>query len=309
MKNIVALFSGQGAQKVGMGKDLYEASAGARALIDQADGALDFGLSEVMFGGPDGELTRTSRCQPALYVHGLACLAALRERVPDVNIVSAAGLSLGEFTAHASAGTFDFATGLDLVHKRGAFMEQACEAAGGAMAAMIGGSDEVVGELAAECDIDMANFNTPGQIVVSGSEDGVDKAVGLAKERGIRIAKKLVVAGAYHSRLMASAQDKLVPVLESASIGMPSVPVWCNVDARPVTDEADIRETLGRQVTGSVRWSESMQGLLEGGADLFVEFGPGKQLAGMLGRIQKGTATHSIEDIESLEAAVEALAS
>ena len=290
-----------------MGKDLYEAYPEAKARIDQADEALGFSLSKVMFEGPIDELTRTSRCQPALYVHGLACLAVLNAKLPQLEISATAGLSLGEFTAHAAAGTFDFATGLDLVHQRGSFMEEACEASGGAMAAMIGGEEEAVQQLAADCDIDVANYNAPGQVVVSGSEEGVTKAVEGAKERGIRIAKPLVVAGAYHSRLMQSAQEKLAPALDAADISQPSVPVWCNVDARPVDGADDIRETLGRQVTGSVRWAGSIRGLLDEGSDLFVELGPGKVLSGLMGRIQKGTAIHAVEDVPSLDDALEAL--
>lgn len=305
---IVALFSGQGAQKVGMGKDLYENHPEARSLIDKADETLPFSLSSVMFEGPEEELTRTSRCQPALFVHGLACLAALRSRLPELEIISTAGLSLGEFTAHAAAGTFDFSTGLDLVHQRGSFMEEACQAAGGAMAAMIGGDEDAVRKLALDCDIDVANYNAPGQIVVSGSEAGVAQAVAEAKDRGIRMARPLVVAGAYHSRLMASAQEKLGPALAAADISVPPIPVWCNVDARPVGNPEDIRETLARQVTGSVNWSKSMRGLLDGGADLFIEFGPGKVLSGLMGRIEKGTSIHAVEDCASLDAAVETLA-
>jgi len=304
---IVALFSGQGAQKVGMGQDLHAAYPDSKELIDRSDDALGFALSKAMFEGPIEELTRTSLCQPALYVHGLACLAALKSRLPELEVISAAGLSLGEFTAHSAAGSFDFDTGLSLVHQRGTFMEEACDAAGGAMAAMIGGDEEAVQTLAADCDIDVANYNAPGQIVVSGSEEGVAKAVAQAKERGIRMAKPLTVAGAYHSRLMASAQEKLQPQLDAAAISAPPIPVWCNVDARPVTDADDIRQTLARQVTGSVRWAGSVQGLIDGGADLFLELGPGKVLAGLMGRIQKGTPIHSIDDCESLDAAVQAL--
>ena len=168
----VLLFSGQGAQKVGMGKDLYDQYPVAKALIEQADKALGESLSAVMFEGPGEELTRTCNCQPALYVHGLACLAVLKELVPSLNPVAAAGLSLGEFTAHAAAGTYSFEEGLRLVQKRGAFMEEACNATKGTMAAMIGGTDENVIKLAQECDVDVANFNCPGQTVVSGGRCG-----------------------------------------------------------------------------------------------------------------------------------------
>lgn len=307
MSNVVILFSGQGAQKVGMGRDLVDSHPAAKALFEQADASLGYPLSEVVFNGPDEELTRTSRCQPALYLHGLACLAVLKEKVPALNPVAAAGLSLGEFTAHAAAGTFDFSTGLNLVAQRGTFMEEACDATQGAMAAMIGGDEDAVAQLAADCGIDVANYNTVGQLVVSGSEEGVDRAVAEAKGRGIRIAKKLNVAGAYHSRLMQGAQDKLATVLADTGIGTPSIPVVCNFEAREVGGADDIRSMLEQQVTGSVRWTASMQKLVADGHTTFIELGPGKVLAGLMGRISKDVAVHSVEDAASLNAAVEAL--
>jgi len=166
--NIVALFSGQGAQKVGMGKDFYETSATARRMMDEADEVLGFSLTKVMFEGPDEELTRTSRCQPALYLHGLVAMALLAERVSHLNMDAAAGLSLGEFTAHAAAGTFSFADGLRIVAKRGSLMEEACQNTEGSMAALLGGEIDQIRALAAECDVDVANLNAPGQIVLSG---------------------------------------------------------------------------------------------------------------------------------------------
>ena len=302
----VLLFPGQGAQKVGMGQDLYDQFADARALIEQADAALGFPLSNIMFEGPDAELTRTCYCQPALYLHGLACLKVLQSMV-DIEPAAAAGLSLGEFTAHAAVGTFSFEEGLKIVQKRGAFMEEACNATKGTMAAMIGGSDEAVAALARECDIDVANYNCPGQTVVSGAEEGVDKAVAGAKAAGFKIAKKLNVAGAYHSRLMKSAQEKLIPELDKLAITLPSIPVYCNYEARPVTDADDVRRVLGAQVCGSVRWAASMKDLTDKGERLFIEMGPGKTLAGMMGRICKEATVISIEDAPSLLAAVEQL--
>lgn len=305
-KSIVLLFAGQGAQTVGMGRDLAAAFPAAKALFDQADAALDFSLTSVMFDGPMEELTRTSRCQPALYAHGLACLAVLKEAAPDLHIAAAAGLSLGEFTAHAAAGTFDFATGLKLVARRGLFMEEACQSTEGSMIAMLGGEEEQIRQLAADADVDMANFNTPGQIVLSGTKEGIARVAVLAKERGLR-GKELPVAGAYHSRLMQSAQDKLAAELATTAIGTPQFPVVCNLEARPVSEAADIRRTLECQVTGSVRWAQSMEYLLNAGHTHFLELGPGGQLAGMLGRIRKGTWVQSITDPASLEKALAAL--
>jgi len=306
MPPVTLLFSGQGAQAVGMGRELAAAFPVARELFDRADAALGFSLTGVMFDGPMEELTRTSRCQPALYAHGLACLAALQEKAPDIEIKGAAGLSLGEFTAHAAAGTFDFETGLQLVARRGLFMEEACQATQGAMIAMLGGEEEQIRQLAADSDVDMANFNTPGQIVLSGAKENIARCAALAKERGLR-GKELPVAGAYHSRLMRSAQDQLAAELARTEIRAPQFPVVCNLDAQPVSEAADIRRTLENQVTGSVRWAQSMDWLLHAGHTHFLELGPGGQLAGMLSRIRKGTWVHSISDPASLEKALEAL--
>jgi [acyl-carrier-protein] S-malonyltransferase len=302
-KKVVLLFAGQGAQTVGMGQDLANHDAATRDLFAQADSILGMNLTEVMFAGPMEELTRTSRCQPALYAHGYAILQLLKHRVPDLEITAAAGLSLGEFTAHAAAGTFDFATGLKLVARRGLFMEEACQATQGSMLAMLGGEEDAVRQLAEDCDVDMANFNTPGQIVLSGSKENIVKAATVAKERGLR-GKELPVAGAYHSRLMASAQTKLAAELAQTEIKSPQYPVIANLIAEPVSSPEEIRHTLENQVTGSVRWAQSMQYLLEQGHDQFLELGPGGQLAGMLGRIQKGTKVSSISDIASLEKAI-----
>jgi [acyl-carrier-protein] S-malonyltransferase len=303
-RKVVLLFSGQGAQKIGMGKDLAEKFPQAKALINQADEILGFRLSRVMFEGPIEELTRTSRCQPALYVHGLAALEVLKEKAPDLNIAACAGLSLGEFTAHAAAGTFDFETGLKLVFRRGTFMEESCAETQGAMAAMIGGEEAAVRELAAACDVDVANYNSPGQIVLSGSAAGIKAAIAGAKEKGIRKAVELTVAGAYHSRLMKSAQDKLAAVLGQTTMNSPRCAVISNFAARQVRDATDIRDTLEKQVTGSVRWSESMQFLIAEGQQHFLELGPGGVLAGLMGRIQKGTPVWPVEDAEGVEEAV-----
>src|SRR3979411_324117 len=208
-KKIALLFAGQGAQSVGMGRELAAHHPAAGELFQQADQILGRSLSGIAWNGPIEELTKTSNCQPALYVHGLACLAALREVAGEFPIEGAAGLSLGEMTAHAAAGTFDFATGLKLVQKRGEFMDEACAATLGGMAAMIGGQENDIRRLAADEDIDIANINSPEQIVISGELAKVEAAVGVAKEYGIRRATMLNVAGAYHSRLMGSAYLKL----------------------------------------------------------------------------------------------------
>jgi [acyl-carrier-protein] S-malonyltransferase len=307
MKQFVLLFSGQGAQKVGMGKDFAERSAIAREMAAMADEALGFSISQIMFEGPDEELTKTSRCQPALYLHGLMALALLRERLPNFTPAAAAGLSLGEFTAHAAAGTFSFEEGLKIVGKRGAFMEEACNATVGSMAALIGGDEEKVYELAKAADVDVANLNAPGQIVLSGTVAGIDDAVAKAKDFGIRRAIKLNVAGAYHSRLMQGAQDKLAVELAALELRTPSIPVVCNYAATPVSDADEIRSMLEKQVTGSVRWTASIQKLIEMGHRHFIELGPGKVIAGLVSKIDKDAVVHSIEDLASLESTIAAL--
>jgi [acyl-carrier-protein] S-malonyltransferase len=307
MSPIVLLFSGQGAQKTGMGKDFMEASATVREMAAKADEVLGFPLSQIMFEGPDEELTRTSRCQPALYLHGLMALTLIRERLPDFAPVAAAGLSLGEFTAHAAAGTFSFEDGLRIVGQRGAFMEGACLATAGAMAALIGGEEDQVRALAAAADVDIANLNAPGQIVLSGTVKGIDTAVAKAKEFGIRRAIKLNVAGAYHSRLMQSAQDQLAAELAKLSLRKPTIPVVCNFAATPVNEAAEIRAMLEQQVTGTVRWSASIQALVAMGHRHFLELGPGKVIAGLVTKIDKDAVVHSVEDLPGLEAAVAAM--
>ncbi len=304
---VTLLFAGQGAQTVGMGQDLVEKYPVAAKLMEQADEILGFSLSEVMFKGPMSELTRTSRCQPALYVHGLMCLAVLRELVPDIEVVGAAGLSLGEFTAHAAAGTFDFETGLRLVAKRGNFMEEATDATEGTMAAMIGGDDDKVSELATLCNIDVANYNAPGQVVVSGSKEGVSQAIEKAEEYGIRIAKELEVAGAYHSRQMVPAQDKLSPELATTEILTPQVPVICNVHADYVSTPNEIRATLAGQVSGSVRWNESVSKFIADGQSNFLELGPGGVLTGLMRRIDRKATIAKAFDVETLEKVADAL--
>jgi len=284
-----------------MGRDLAEKYEAVGDLIARADAQLGYALSEKMFAGPASELTRTSICQPALYVHGLACLEILKSHVPDLEIVGCAGLSLGEFTAHAAAGTFSFEAGLDLVAKRGTFMEEATSAVEGSMAALIGGEEADIRALAAKCDVDVANFNCPGQIVVSGKTAGIDRVIAEAQDHGIRIAQKLEVAGAYHSRLMMPAQMKLAEVLAGIGLQIPHVPVVCNVEAREVSEAAEIRNTLEAQVSGSVRWSECVRHFLGKGETLFIELGPGRVLAGFMRRSDRNAKALSSSDVESFE--------
>lgn len=305
MKKTALLFSGQGAQSVGMGKDLANEFPAAAALFEKADSILGYPLSRIAFEGPTEELTKTSVCQPALYVHGLACLAVLKEKLPALEFHATAGLSLGEFTAHAAAGTFDFETGLRLVDKRARAMQEACEASTGGMAAIIGGEEDRVRELAAAADVDVANINAPGQIVLSGEASKIVMAVSLAKEYSARKAVELTVAGAFHSRLMEPAYQSLSAALADTHMIEPRVPVVCNVDAIEVRDPQTIRRTLADQVTGSVCWSQSVEYLIDKlHIEQFIELGPGGVIAGLVGRIRKGTPITSVSNVASLEEAV-----
>jgi len=299
------LFSGQGAQQVGMGKDLSQHHASAANLFSEADRRLQRSISQIAFAGPIEELTKTANCQVALYVHGLALLEVLREELGPFTFQAAAGLSLGEFTAHAAARTFDFGTGLQLVDARSRLMEEACLSTMGTMAAFVGGEETAVRAVAQEADVDVANLNSPGQIVLSGATDNIQRAISMAKEKGIRRAIPLNVAGAFHSRLMASALTQLIPILENAAITRPGAVVIANVTAAPVKEPKEIRQTLADQVTGSVRWVETINYLLDNvGCNLLLELGPGQVLAGLVGRIRKGTEVISIENLNSLRDAL-----
>jgi [acyl-carrier-protein] S-malonyltransferase len=307
VKKIALLFAGQGAQSAGMGRDLAEQFPTAADLFQEADDVLGRKLSEIAWHGPIEELTKTSNCQPALFVHGLACLSILRELAGNFPIGGAAGLSLGEMTAHAAAGSFDFATGLKLVQRRGELMDEACAATNGAMAAMIGADESAVRALAADADVDIANINSPGQIVISGEKAKVEVAVGLAREHGIRHATLLTVAGAYHSRLMESAYQKLGAVLAHVPMQPLRFPVISNVTGAEVTTPIEIRRTLQDQVTGTVRWLDCMERLAGLGCNFFIELGPGGVLAGLLRRTRKDVDVMSISDSPSVRACAEKL--
>jgi [acyl-carrier-protein] S-malonyltransferase len=299
------LFSGQGAQQVGMGKDLSQQYATAANLFSAADRRLERSISQVAFTGPIEELTKTANCQVGLYVHGIALLEVLREELGKFTSQAAAGLSLGEFTAHAAAGTFDFGTGLQLVDARSRLMEEACLSTKGTMAAFVGGEETAVREVAQAADVDVANLNSPGQIVLSGATDNIQRAISAAKEKGIRRAVPLNVAGAFHSRLMASARTQLIPILENAPIKSPGAVVIANVTAAPVKEPKEVRQTLADQVTGSVRWVETINYLLDNvGCNLLIELGPGQVLAGLVSRIRKGTEVISIENLTTLRDAL-----
>ena len=307
-KKIALLFAGQGAQCVGMGRDLAEQFPAAADLFRQADEILGRNLSEITWNGPIEELTKTSNCQPALYIHSLAAFAALRDVAGEFSVGGAAGLSLGELTAHAAAGTFNFATGLKLVQKRGEFMDEASASTRGGMAAMIGGLENDVRRLAADEDVDIANINAPNQIVISGELANVETAVGVAKEYDIGRATMLNVAGAYHSRLMESAYEKLEKTLAAVPIQSPRFPVIANVTGEEVNTPEEIRETLRDQVIGTVRWTDCIQRLTQLSCDFFIELGPGSVLAGLLRRTRKDADVISVSDAETVHKCAEKIA-
>ncbi len=296
------VFAGQGAQAVGMGKDLYETSPAARSIFERADAGLGYSLSELCFSGPVEKLTESRYCQPAIYTVSCAALAAFRERYPQVRPLAAAGLSLGEYGALYAAGAFTFEEGLRLLARRGELMDQACRATRGGMASVLGGDAAVIREVCAACDIDVANFNSPGQIVISGEQEKLAQAVAQLKERGMRKVVVLNVAGAFHSRLMAPAGEALVPVLAGAELKLPEVPVYHNCTAAPAGSVQELRANLATQVAGSVRWEECVRAMVGAGADTMIEFGPGNVLTGLLRRTLPEVKYYNINSVETLAA-------
>jgi [acyl-carrier-protein] S-malonyltransferase len=307
MQKTALLFAGQGAQAVGMGRDLAETFPAARALFDQANAALGYDLASICFHGPEPELTRTENAQPGIFLVSWVALTLLREQVPDLTFQATAGLSLGEFTALAAAGSLSFDDGLRIVRLRGRFMQEACEATRGGMAAIIGLDEAPTREVCAEAGVTLANLNCPGQIVISGDTDRIPQAIELAKAKGARKAIPLPVAGAYHSPLMASAQPKLAAELARIHLAPPTVPVISNVSAAAHGSPDAIAQLLVEQVTGSVRWEESIRALLAQGFTRFIELGPGTALTGFLRRIDKSAQSLNVADVPSLAATVAAL--
>lgn len=308
MTKTALLFAGQGAQTVGMGRDLAAALPTARAWFDRADAVLGYDLSRVCFEGPEADLTRTENAQPGIFLVSWVALELLRERVPGLAFHATAGLSLGEFTALAAAGVMGFDDALRVVRLRGRFMQEACDATRGGMAAIIGLDEEPTRAVCEEAGVTLANLNCPGQIVISGDADRIPAAVELARARGARKAIPLPVAGAYHSPLMASAQPKLAAELARLPLAAPRVPVLSNVTAQPHGSPADLARLLVDQVTSPVRWEASIRHLLADGFTRFIELGPGTALTGFLRRIDKSAQALQVSDLPSLEATAQALA-
>ena len=290
------VFPGQGSQFVGMGKDLYETSLLAKELFDKADEILGFKITDIMFAGTDEQLKETKVTQPAVFLHSVISALCLGD---DFAPAMVAGHSLGEFSALVASGALGFEDGLRLVAARANAMQKACEANPGTMAAIIGLSDEKVEEICAEVSkngklVIPANYNCPGQLVISGDVEAVNEACEKLKEAGAKRALPLKVGGAFHSPLMLPAKDELQKAIENTTISAPKCPVYQNVDAKPHTDAADIKANLIAQLTSPVRWTKSVQNMIADGADDFTECGPGKALQGMIGRIDKTVNAHGI---------------
>ncbi|SCA64252.1 Malonyl CoA-acyl carrier protein transacylase [Chlamydiales bacterium SCGC AG-110-P3] len=303
--NIAFIFPGQGAQYPGMGKDFAANFSVARETFEQANDLLKMRLSDVMFEGPADLLTQTKHCQVALYVDSIAILRTLATLSPDLTPSVCAGLSLGEYTALTASGRLTFEECLPLVQYRGQYMHDACESMQGTMAVVIGldaaAVEAVVADVAANHDVWTANFNCPGQVVISGSTKGVEAASALAKERGARRVLALPVHGAFHSGLMAEAEQRLAAHVDTADLSDSDIDFVMNVPGDYVKDLEQIRSNLIKQVTSPVRWEQGVRAMMNHGVDLFVEIGCGKTLAGMNKRIGVTVPTISIDKVSDLQ--------
>lgn len=296
------VFSGQGAQSVGMGRDLYDASAGARRCFDTLGAVLGAEHLRVVFEGPAEKLTSSLFCQTAIYTMSCAALEAFREKHADVAPVACAGLSLGEYAALYAARAFDFTTGLKLLQRRAELMDEACRAAEGGMASVLKADPKVIEEACRECDLDIANYNSPGQIVISGEKSKLARTIEVLRSKGVSRIIELNVAGAFHSRLMAGAGEKFAPALAAADLKMPAVPVYHNYTADAAKDLNELRDNLGRQVSGSVRWEGCLRRAVAAGADTVIEFGPGAVLTGLARRTIPELKLFNINGVEALNA-------
>lgn len=301
------LFAGQGAQFVGMGRELSEAFPECRALFAQAGDVLGYDLAKLCFEGPEAELVDSRHCQPAIFVVSLACQRALSLRVPRLPVGCAAGLSLGEWSALCLAGVVSFEDGLRILAARGRFMQEACEERAGAMLSVIGLDAGALAKIAANAGVEIANLNSPEQTVLSGPKAGIQEAEKMAGAAGAKRAIVLNVAGAYHSSLMAGAARKLEQFLQCVPLQPGAFPVVSNVTGRPHGAPEDIKRDMVRQVTSPVQWVSSVQWLQQQGVRRYIECGPGRVLSGLVKRIQAGAELLNIQDGLSLEKTVSAL--
>ncbi len=291
------VFPGQGAQFVGMGKDLYDNNPLAKELFDKANKILGYSITDIMFNGTDEELKQTKVTQPAVFLHSVISALCMGDAFQPAMV---AGHSLGEFSALVAAGALSFEDGLKLVYARAMAMQKACEAAPSTMAAIVGLADDKIEEICAEVSkpgnvVVPANYNCPGQLVISGNIEAINEACEKLKAAGAKRALPLKVGGAFHSPLMQPAKDELEAAIEKTEISAPKCPVYQNVDGKPHTEPADIKKNLIAQLTSSVRWTACVQNMIADGADEFTECGPGKALQGMIGRINKTVSAHGIQ--------------
>lgn len=294
------LFPGQGSQYVGMAKDLFDNSVEAKEMIRTADEAVGANLSYIMFNGPEEELKQTEYTQPAIFLHSVVLASLIRTLRPD----AAAGHSLGEYSALVAAGAIQFYEAIKLVRQRGLAMQYAGTVTKGTMAAIVGLQPDVVNNLCKEASsvgiVQCANFNSPGQIVISGSVEGVKKAMELCKSNGAKLVKELVVSGAFHSPLMEPAKEKLQQALDETHFYNARFPVYANVTAKPVSDKDEIKKSLFEQLTSPVRWEETIQNMINDGIEEFYEVGPGKVLQGLVKRINPDVKVFGIDKYEDV---------
>jgi len=298
---VAYVFPGQGSQWVGMGRDLCQGFEAAKTVFDQADEALGFALSRLCFDGPEDELRQTVNAQPAIVTTSFACLEASREAGVDLPPASfVAGHSLGEYTALAAAGVLDFADAVYLARERGRLMHEAGQMTPGGMAAIIGLDEAPLSELCAETGAQIANINCPGQIVISGAEDNINRAVELAKSRGAHRAIPLQVSGAFHTPLMQSAVDGMAKIIAKLEFNDPTPPLIGNTTAQPLTTAPAVKEELLYQLCNCVQWQSSVECMIGDGVSIFIEIGPGKVLAGLIKRIDRNVKILNIGDAESV---------